>query len=122
MFIFVYLLPSFMPKFCPTCGKLLQFENAEICPNCGVRIQGTSLDSNPPVQNKTSYYVGIISLIAWLLPIIGIPVSIIGLYLGNEAQKKGENSIRNGILFSAIGLILSIINAIAGGILAVLKM
>jgi archaellin len=29
-----------MPNFCPTCGKPLQFENAEICPNCGVRIQG----------------------------------------------------------------------------------
>ena len=28
-----------MPKFCPTCGKQLQYENAEICPNCGVRIQ-----------------------------------------------------------------------------------
>jgi len=24
-------------KFCPTCGKPLQFENAEICPDCGVR-------------------------------------------------------------------------------------
>jgi len=28
-----------MPKFCPTCGKPLQFGNAEICPNCGDRIQ-----------------------------------------------------------------------------------
>lgn len=28
-----------MPKFCSTCGKPVQFENAEICPNCGVRIQ-----------------------------------------------------------------------------------
>lgn len=27
-----------MPKFCTTCGKPLQFENAEICPSCGVRI------------------------------------------------------------------------------------
>jgi hypothetical protein len=30
-----------MPKFCSTCGKPLQFENAEICPKCGVRIQGS---------------------------------------------------------------------------------
>jgi len=29
-----------MPKFCSACGKPLQFENAEICPSCGVRIQG----------------------------------------------------------------------------------
>ena len=29
-----------MPKFCSTCGKPLQFENAEICPSCGVRIKG----------------------------------------------------------------------------------
>jgi len=28
-----------MPNFCPTCGKALQYENAEICPGCGVRIQ-----------------------------------------------------------------------------------
>lgn len=28
-----------MPKFCPTCGKSLQYENAEICPGCGVRIR-----------------------------------------------------------------------------------
>jgi hypothetical protein len=111
-----------MPKFCPTCGKPLKFENAEICPNCGVRIPGSSLDSVHPVQNKTSYYVGIVSLIAWLLPIIGIPVSIIGLYLGDKEKKKGENSVRNGILFSAIGLILSIINGIAGGILAIMRM
>jgi DNA-directed RNA polymerase subunit RPC12/RpoP len=29
---------TIMVKFCPTCGKPLQFENAEICPDCGVRI------------------------------------------------------------------------------------
>jgi len=35
-----------MPNFCPTCGKPLQFENAEICPSCGVRIQP------PPVPTE----------------------------------------------------------------------
>lgn len=28
-----------MPKFCPTCGKPLPVENADICPSCGVRIK-----------------------------------------------------------------------------------
>lgn len=31
-----------MPKFCPTCGKQLPFEDAEVCPGCGVRIAGPS--------------------------------------------------------------------------------
>ena len=31
-----------MAKFCPTCGKQLEFENAEICPSCGVRIPTTA--------------------------------------------------------------------------------
>ena len=26
-----------MPKFCPTCGVPLQYQNAAICPNCGAR-------------------------------------------------------------------------------------
>jgi hypothetical protein len=75
----------------------------------------TSLETNFPVTNKTGYYVGIASLIAWFIPLIGVMVSIIGLYLGNKELKKGENAIvRKGIMFSAIGLILSIINGAAG--------
>lgn len=32
-------------KFCTTCGKSLQFENAEICPSCSVKVQ------NPTAEN-----------------------------------------------------------------------
>ena len=104
-----------MTKVCPTCGKQLQFENAEICPNCGVRIPGTSPEVSPQPHSKKSYYLGIISLFAWLLPIVGLPISIIGLYLGNKELKNGVISIvQNGILFSTIGLILSIVNAFLG--------
>ena len=31
-----------MPNFCPECGKELISKNAEICPNCGVRLRGGS--------------------------------------------------------------------------------
>ena len=30
-------------KFCPHCGKPLQFENAEICPECGCRVSSANL-------------------------------------------------------------------------------
>jgi len=28
-----------MPKFCPTCGLPLQYENVHVCPHCGTSIQ-----------------------------------------------------------------------------------
>jgi TM2 domain-containing membrane protein YozV len=39
-----------MVNFCPTCGKQLTYENAEICPNCGVRIQ--NLSSNQKIEEE----------------------------------------------------------------------
>jgi hypothetical protein len=41
-----------MPKFCPSCGKPLQFENTEICPNCGVRLK--SLNTPKKQDSKRS--------------------------------------------------------------------
>jgi len=40
-----------MAKFCPTCGKPLQYENTEICPHCGVRV-------TPPVSGKSTRSTG----------------------------------------------------------------
>lgn len=40
-----------MPKFCTNCGKPLQFENAEICPSCGVRLQEPTV---VPVQSPAA--------------------------------------------------------------------
>jgi FlaG/FlaF family flagellin (archaellin) len=48
-----------MPKFCPTCGKPLQYENAEICPGCGVRIQPPPQDTeirNPWIAVILSFF------------------------------------------------------------------
>ena len=49
-----------MVKFCPTCGKPLQFENADICPSCGVRIQ------SPPqikTENRNPWVAVILSFL-----------------------------------------------------------
>lgn len=66
-----------------------------------------------------SLILGIISLVAWLLPLIGYPVSIVGLYLGISDRKKEKNTFSKiGIILSAIGLGITAINSIAGVIIA----
>lgn len=45
-----------MSKFCPACGKQLPFENAEICPNCCVRI---TAPPQPVKMGETIYTTGV---------------------------------------------------------------
>ena len=58
--------------------------------------------------------LSIISLLAWLLPIAGIPISIIGLVLGIKANYATKGQV--AIALSIIGLILAIINSAIGAI------
>jgi len=52
-----------MPSFCPTCGKELQYENAEICPNCGVRIRPPPPSSSPQAQIRSPAAAVILSFL-----------------------------------------------------------
>lgn len=62
--------------------------------------------------------LGIIGLIAWLLPIIGYPVTIVGLVLGIKSVKSEKRGMAiAGIVMSSIGLVLSLVNSILGVIL-----
>lgn len=57
-----------MPKFCTNCGKPLQFENAEICPGCGVRLQpppgipvpGVPVQAAPATEERRSPLLSLI--------------------------------------------------------------
>lgn len=60
---------------------------------------------NKPVS---SLVLGIISLIAWLLPLAGLPVSIIGLVIGIR------KNYTTGIVLNIIGLVLTVANAAIG--------
>ena len=61
-------------------------------------------------ENKStaSLVLGIISLIVWLLPLAGFPVSIIGLVLG--IRKK----YTVGTVLNVIGLMLCVANSAIG--------
>jgi len=126
--------------FCQNCGEKIDDE-AKFCPSCGTpAVSAVNIDQAQPSvypmsgvssnqntnntqENKmanTAFVLGIISLIAWLIPFIGLPVSIIGLILSNKAQKSSnDGKAKQGLKMSITGLVLSIINFVVGMLLLI---
>jgi len=66
-----------------------------------------------------SLVLGIVSLIAWFIPLLGLPISIVGLVLGIKSVKSEKRGMAiAGIVMSSIGLVLTIINGALGAYLA----
>ncbi|MCG5547507.1 DUF4190 domain-containing protein, partial [Halorhodospira halochloris] len=62
-----------------------------------------------------SLVLGIVGLFAWLLPIAGLPVTIVGLVLGiKDINSSNRGMAIAGIVLCIIGLVASIINASIG--------
>ena len=61
------------------------------------------------------FILGLCSIIAWFLPIIGLPVTVIGIIfssLGMNSAKRGQAVA--GLILSIIFLVLTVINSLAG--------
>lgn len=70
-----------------------------------------------------SFILGIIGLIAWILPFLGYPITILGLIFSIVSNKKSKNKYSKiGIILSAIALGLTLLNSIAGVILVLRTM
>lgn len=68
-----------------------------------------------------SMVLGIISLVFCFVPVIGFPVSIIGLILSWFALKNEESSMGTaGFIMSLIGLALCIVNSVVVAYLMIL--
>lgn len=67
-----------------------------------------------------SMVLGIIGLFAWLIPIVGAPVNIVGLILGIMSLKSDKRNFAiAGSVMCTIGIILTIISVFYGLISAV---
>ena len=77
-----------------------------------------------PVKDQSgmaiaSLVLGILSWCAWLFPICGGLVAVAGIVLGVLGMKSSKKNMAiAGIVIAAIGLILTLINAVAGALLA----
>lgn len=60
---------------------------------------------------KTSLILGIIGLIAWLLPLAGYPITIVGIVKASKSLKCSKSGMATaGLVLSIIGLVLTVIN------------
>lgn len=77
----------------------------------------------PPQEEQkgmsiASLVLGICGFVGCCLPILGYPVSIVGLVLGIKGRSKGAKGMATaGIVLCIITLILTLINSIAGAVL-----
>jgi hypothetical protein len=71
------------------------------------------------IMATAALVLGIIGLIAWLIPLFGYPVTIVGIVMGVKGRKSEKKGMATaGLVMSIIGLILSLGNSILGILLA----
>src|SRR5436190_22228796 len=75
--------------------------------------QGFAMQAQRDVSGKatTSMVLGLVGIVAWFLPIIGVPVTITGLVFGIKSRNSaGRSKAIAGIVLCSIFLTASIVN------------
>ena len=66
----------------------------------------------------TSLVLGILGMLAWIIPLFGLPITIVGLVLGcRSVSGDGRGMAIAGIVLNTIGLVLTVINGAIGAYL-----
>ena len=69
----------------------------------------------PSVKGTVALGLGIASLLGWLLPIVGLPLSISAVVLGwLSVNTTSRDRGKWGLILGVIGLVLSVANAVLG--------
>lgn len=97
-------------------------DGAAFCSGCGSPLQNQNMYITPEVSSQrnsglgiAALVLGIIGLLAWIIPIIGLPVGLVALILGICGIKKSSKVMSiAGIVLGIICLVLTIINGAIG--------
>jgi hypothetical protein len=78
------------------------------------------LEEKKASRANVGFILGLVSIIAWFIPLFGYPVTIIGIVfsaMGMDSKNKGKAIA--GLVLSIIFLVITLINSIAGAVIAV---
>lgn len=103
-----------------------QSKETEVISNTDIKNQETlNKNSNENDTDKTAskaivgFVLGLISIISWILPLIGYPITIAGIIFSASAiHSKNRRKAIVGLILSIICLIATLINSILGVLLS----
>lgn len=108
-----------MTKFCTNCGNELD-ANADVCVKCGALVKKKN-NNNNAVESvdksaNTGLGFGLGSILAWIIPLIGYPITICGIVYSSKGLKSetSKGKAIAGLILSIIFLIVTVINSILG--------
>ena len=99
---------------CPFCQQMITIEPPSRLNTHPGSIPGatnTTVEEKRPQKSTASLVLGIVGCIAWLIPLIGFPVTIVGLILGIRRKYTV------GIILNVIGFSLTLVNCTVGAVL-----
>lgn len=106
-----------MAKYCKVCGTRC-LDDAAFCPRCGSPLQNQQTNGDESGNMRLgiiSLVLGITGLLAWIIPIFGLPIGVTALVFGISGLKKsGRGMAIAGIVLGIICLVLTIINSAIG--------
>lgn len=70
-----------------------------------------------------SLVLGLIGIVAWLLPLAGYPVTIVAIVLGVKGMKQqsGRGMAIAGLVLGIVFLVLTLINSVLGAYLGAME-
>jgi len=68
-------------------------------------------EQGPVDRSEAAFVLGLIGLVAWILPIAGLPIQIIALVFAVKSMKYRKWQATTGLVLAIIGLVLTTINA-----------
>lgn len=108
-----------MAKFCTNCGNELD-DNADVCVKCGAFVKKKGNNNNAAESAdknaNTGFGFGLGSILAWILPLIGYPITICGIVYSSKGLKSetSKGKAIAGLILSIVFLVATIINSVLG--------
>jgi hypothetical protein len=105
------------------------YEGHIVCADCYQRLEAehrtralgyasTTPGSGQDGKALAGLVLGLVGLFAWCLPIVGLPVGVIGIVMGAKGLKSNRRGMAMaGLILSSICVVLALVNAAIGAYL-----